>query len=59
MGLFNGRKISCKMEIDVFHRKHLGITTPGGTPFDTENRTQGGLSQYHGCFLTHLVQSFG
>ena len=51
VGGADGVKISGKMKVDIFHRNHLGVSSPGGSALDAENRTQRRLTQGgHGFF---------
>ena len=45
VGSRNGMHVAGKMQVDVFHRQDLGVTTAGSTAFDAEYRTQGRFAQ--------------
>ena len=45
VGFLDGREVARKMEVDVFHGDHLGMTAAGGSAFDSEHRTQGRFPQ--------------
>ena len=38
VGRADGVHVSGKMEVNVLHGHHLGVTAAGGAPFDAENR---------------------
>ena len=56
VGLLNSAKVTCKVEVDVLHGQYLRLPAAGSTPFDAENRAQGGLPKHHHCFLPDLLQ---
>ena len=51
--------VAGKMQVDVFHRQDLGVTTAGSTAFDAEDRSQGRFAQGDDGFMTHVVQGLG
>ena len=40
VGLFNGREIARKVQIDVFHGNHLAVSASGSTAFDAKHGAQ-------------------
>ena len=59
VGSRNGMHVAGKMQVDVFHRQDLGVTTAGSTAFDAEDRSQGRFAQSDDGFMTHVVQGLG
>ena len=45
VGGADGVEITGEVQVDVFHRNHLGIAAAGRAAFDAEHRTQRGLAQ--------------
>ena len=56
-------KIAGKVQVDVFHRHHLGITAAGGAAFYAKTRPQGRLAQrdhyFFPYFMEALSQTYG
>ena len=57
VGRSNRMEVSGKMEVDVFHRKNLRITTTSRPAFHTEAGTQRRLAQGHNGFLANLIHT--
>ena len=53
------RKISGKMQVDVLHRQHLGISSSGSASLQSEDRSQRGFPQGGYGALPDAVQSIG
>ena len=56
MGYPDGMKVAGEMQVDVFHRHHLGITAAGGAALHAEARPQGGFADADGRFLADPVE---
>ena len=50
-------KITGKMQINLLHRKYLGITASCRSSFHSEARSQGRFAQSDNCFFANLIQS--
>ena len=59
VGRADGVKVSCKMEVDILHGDHLGISAPGRAAFDAENRAQTGLPQSDHGVLSQAAHAVG
>ena len=55
IGRCDGVKISCKMQIQLFHRNYLGISAARGPSLYAKAWSQGRLSQGNHGFLSHLI----
>ena len=50
----DGVQVAGKMQINVLHGQHLGVTAAGGAALHAEHRAQGGLAQgQHGLLAQH------
>jgi len=45
------------VQVDVFHRNDLGVTTTGGTTLDAEDRAEGWLAKCDHRALTDLAKT--
>ena len=52
----DGAEVAGEMQIDVFHRHHLGVTAARRTTLDTEHRAQRRLAQTDHRLLADVVQ---
>ena len=50
-------EIAREVQVDVLHRKHLGVTTPGGASLHPEAGPQGRFPQSYNGFLSYFVQT--
>ena len=49
-------EIPCEVKVQLLHGHHLGISAPGGSPFDAEAGTQRWLPQRHHSLLPKLPE---
>ena len=49
-------KVTCEMQVDVFHWKRLGITSSGSASFESENGAQRRLAQTQHHFFLEAAQ---
>src|SRR5699024_5491317 len=59
VGRGNGVEVTCEVQVDVFHRYHLGVTAAGSTALHTKYGAQRWLTQRHHGLGTHQVQGVG
>ena len=59
VGRADGVEVAGEMQIDVFHRQHLGITAAGRPALDAEYRPQRRLAHRHHRLLSQPLQGVG
>ena len=53
----DGVEVTGEMQVDIFHRDHLGISAAGGAAFDAEHRAEARLTQRDGDVLADAAQA--
>src|SRR6056297_353443 len=43
--------VSCKMKIDILHGHNLGISSSGGSSFDSKTGSKGRFTKGYGCLF--------
>ena len=49
--------IAGEVQVDVFHRQHLGVAAACRAAFDAEDRAERWLANRRDCFLAKLVEA--
>ena len=57
IGCSDGMHVTCEMEVDIFHRKHLSVTTTSSTTFNPHNWTKRWFTKGNHGFLPNFIKS--